>query len=52
MSLMGTINQDRDKKPLMAREDSSIKKAMKGVLKLGRKNMPKMPSIMRKAEGM
>lgn len=50
--LAGTVSRDDSRKPLMAREDSSVKKALKGVLKLGRKNMPKMPSIMRKAEGM
>lgn len=28
-------------------EDSAIKKSMKGVMKLGRKNAPKMPKVNR-----
>jgi len=38
--------------PLMKPRDSKIVSAMKAVLKMGRKNMPKMPSVMKKAEGM
>jgi hypothetical protein len=51
MSLMGTITRDRTKKPLMHQEDSSLKKAMKAVTKLGRANRPQMPKPMRRAEG-
>ena len=52
LQLAGTIMRDRNKMPMLQREDSSIKKAMKSVMKLGRMNRPKMPSIMKKAEGM
>lgn len=46
MSTGGMRLEKRDKlPPLMDRQDSSIKKAMKGVMKLGRKNRPKMPVI-------
>lgn len=50
--LMGTVMRDRSKKPIMHKQDSSIKDAMKEVMKLGRANRPKMPKPMRKAEGM
>jgi hypothetical protein len=40
--LMGTYNRQGTKQQLPT-EDSSVKKAMKGVMKLSRKNMPKMP---------
>ena len=33
--------------PKLEREDSAIKKSMKSVMKLGRKNMPKMPKVER-----
>ena len=42
--LLGTLDRDRRTHgPMMDREDSVIKKAMKDVMKLGRKNRPKMP---------
>jgi hypothetical protein len=48
----GTINREKYRQPLMDKEDSSIKKAMKSVMKLGRANRPKMPAPMKKVEGM
>lgn len=52
MQMAGMPMRDRNKKPLMKPEDSSIKKAMKAVMKLGRANRPAMPTVMKKAEGM
>jgi hypothetical protein len=47
--LMGTFDRDRTQhRPMLNQEDSSIKKAMKGVMKLGRKNRPKIPTPIRK----
>ena len=48
--LLGTMKDRMTKGPMLPREDSSIKKAMKSVMKLGRKNRPKMPAPMRAAE--
>jgi hypothetical protein len=47
MSLAGTMMR-RKKEPMLQREDSSIKKAMKNVMKLGRKNMPRMSQVQRR----
>lgn len=46
------MKKSRMSKPLMKQQDSSIKTAMKAVMKMGRANRPKMPAIMKRAEGM
>lgn len=47
MSLAGTMMR-RKTEPKLQREDSSIKKAMKRVLELGRNNRPMMPKVERR----
>jgi len=44
MSLAGTMMR-RKTEPKLQREDSSIQRAMKSVMELGRKNKPKMPRV-------
>ena len=47
MSLAGTLMR-RKTEPKLQREDSSIKKCMKRVMELGRKNKPKMIQVERR----
>jgi hypothetical protein len=47
MSLAGTMMR-RKTEPKLQREDSSIKKAMKRVMELGRKNRPTIPRVERR----
>lgn len=48
MQPLGTMMRDRMKGPMMDRQDSRVKSSMQEVMKLGRKNKPKMPTPMMK----
>jgi hypothetical protein len=50
--LAGTMAKRMGQTQMLPTEDSAVKKAMSSVMKLGRKNRPKMPTMMKKAEGM
>ena len=43
--MLAGMMKKRLTEPKLQREDSAIKKAMMNVMKLGRKNMPKMPKV-------